>query len=109
MLHGSAGERTEPTLCLWLNDANGFRTSKFKHAVQGMNGDGDLGRATPVRPRAQRISNHSFETADTCLHQGPTRVPGPLLPLHASMLGDALEMLIALRRSSPRHLAQYGS
>jgi hypothetical protein len=33
VLHGSAGGRTEPTPCHCLNDANGFRTSKFKKAI----------------------------------------------------------------------------
>ena len=107
VLHGSVGERTEPTPCLCLSDADGLRASKLKHAVQGMNGDGDLRRATPIRPRAQRIPDHSFEAADGGLHQGPTSVPGPLLPAHASMLGDALEMPIALGRSGLHILAQH--
>jgi hypothetical protein len=108
VLHESAGERTEPAPCLWLNDTNGLRASKLQHAVQGLNGDGDLRRAAVFRPRAQRISNHAFEAADGGLHQRPTLIPGSLLPAHASMLRDALEMPIALRGSSPRHLAQHG-
>jgi hypothetical protein len=49
VLHGSVGGRTEPTPSLCLSDPDGFRASKLKHAVQGMNGDGDLRRATSVR------------------------------------------------------------
>jgi hypothetical protein len=64
VLHGSAGERTEPTHALGSGDAGGLRASKLKHAVQGMNGDGGLGRAAVICPRAQRISNHSFEATD---------------------------------------------
>jgi hypothetical protein len=56
--------RTEPSASLSLSDADGFRASKLKHAVQGMNSDGDLCRATPGRPRAQCISDDSFEPAD---------------------------------------------
>ena len=93
----------EPTPCLCLGDADGLRASKLKHPVQGMNCDGDLGRAAVFRPRAQRVSDHSFKPADGGLHQGSTRVPGPLLPAHASMLGDALEMPIALGRSGLHH------
>ena len=52
--------------------------------------------ATPVRPRAQGIPNHLFKAADGSLHQGSPIVPGPLLPVDAPMLGDALEMSIAL-------------
>ena len=61
VLHGSVGEQTETTSCLCSSDADGLRASKLKHAVQGMNCDGDFGRATPVGPRTQRISNHSLE------------------------------------------------
>jgi hypothetical protein len=74
-----------------LGDADGLRASKLKHSVQGMNGDGDFGRATPIRPRAQAVPNHSFKPADGGLHQSPTRVPGLLLPAHASMLLDAAQ------------------
>ena len=76
VLHGSVGERTEPTPSLCLSDADGLRASKLKHAVQGLNCDGDLRRATLVRPRTQGISDHSFKPADGGLHQGTTRVPG---------------------------------
>ena len=33
-----------------LGDADGLRASKLKHAVEGMNGNGNFGRATPIRP-----------------------------------------------------------
>jgi hypothetical protein len=101
VLHGSVGGRTEPISRLCSGGADGLRPSKLKHAVQGMNGDGDLRQATLVRSRAQRISNHSFEATDGSLHQSPTRVPGRLLPADASMLCDALEMPITLGRCAP--------
>ena len=72
-----------------LGDADGLRASKLKHAVQSMNGDGDLGRAALVRSRAQPIPDHLFKAADGSLHQGSPIVPGPLLPADAPMLGDA--------------------
>jgi uncharacterized protein len=49
VLHGSVGGRTEPAPSLCLSDADGLRAPKLKHAVQGLNGDGDLRRATSVR------------------------------------------------------------
>ena len=61
----SVGGRTEPTPSHCLSDADGLRASKLKHAVQGLNGDSDLRRATPVRPRTQCISDHSFKPADS--------------------------------------------
>ena len=48
-LHRSVGGRTEPTPSHCLSDADGLRASKLKHAVQGLNGDSDLRRATSVR------------------------------------------------------------
>ena len=65
VLHGSVGGRTEPTSSLCVRDADGRRVSKLKHAVQGLNGDSDLRRATPVRPRTQCLSDHSFKPADS--------------------------------------------
>jgi hypothetical protein len=50
VLHGSAGNRTEPAPSLCLSDADGLRASELKHAVQSMNCDGDLSSATPIRP-----------------------------------------------------------
>jgi hypothetical protein len=90
-----------------LSDADGLRASKIKHVVQGLNGNGNLSGAAVFRPRAQGISNHPFKPADGALHQGSTSVPGCLLPTHASMLGDALEVPIALGRSALCHLARY--
>jgi hypothetical protein len=106
-LHGSVGEQTETTSCLCSSDADGLRASEIKHPVQGLNCNGDLSSATSVGPRTQRISNHSLGPAYRRLHQGPTRVPGPLLPAHASMLRDVLEMLIALGRGDLYILTQH--
>src|SRR5215213_3527072 len=89
VLHGLVGGRTEPTPSLCLSDADGLRASKLKHAVQGMNCNGDLSSATALGPRTQRIADHAFKAADSGLYEGTTSVPGPFLPAHASMLGDA--------------------
>ena len=39
-----------PAHALSLGDADGLRASKHKHAVEGMNCNGNFGRATPIRP-----------------------------------------------------------
>jgi hypothetical protein len=83
-------------------------TPTLKHAVQRMNRDGNFDRTKPIRPRAQDIPNYSFQLADGSLHQGSSRVPVPPLPAHASMLGDALEMLIPLGWKGLHSLAQHG-
>jgi hypothetical protein len=85
---------------LSLGSADGYRPPKLEHAVQRTNGDRDLRLATPVRSRAQPIPDHLFEAADGSLHQRSPIIPGPLLPTHPPVLGDALEMPVALGRSS---------
>ncbi len=86
-----------------------FRAPKLKHAVQGSHGNGNLGRTTPVRPRAQRIRDDSFEAADGGLHQGSLIIPGPLLPARTTAFGDASQMLIPLGRSGAGDLVQNSS
>jgi hypothetical protein len=39
-----------PPHSLSLGSADGPRASKLKHAVEGMNCNGNFGRATPIRP-----------------------------------------------------------
>ena len=55
----------EPAPSLCLSDAEGLRASKLEHPVQDIDGDGRLGSAALVRPRAQRVPNHAFESADS--------------------------------------------
>jgi hypothetical protein len=73
VLHGSVGDKTEPTRCLCSSDADGLRASEIEHPVQGLNCNGDLSSTTSVGPRTQRIPDHSFQSADGSLHQSPTR------------------------------------
>ena len=44
------GTALSPLYGFRLSSADGLRASKLKHAVQGMNGNGNFGRATPIRP-----------------------------------------------------------
>ena len=67
--------RIGPNSRLGSCDADGVRASEFQHAVQGMNGDVHLGRLTPVRARAQPVTDHALEPADGGL--GPARVVYP--------------------------------
>ena len=52
LLHGSDCARIECIRSPNSSDADGLRASKLKHAVQGMNGDGDFRGAAVFRPRA---------------------------------------------------------
>src|SRR4051794_28900938 len=63
-----------------------------------MDGEVHLGRPTLVRAGAQPVADHLFPPPDGGLDPSPFVVPGPLLPSHAPVLGNALEMAVALRR-----------
>ena len=106
LLRGSDCARIECTRSRNSGNPDGLRAPKCEHLVQGMNGDGDLRRTTPIRPRAQPVADYSFEAADGRLRQSPTGVPRRLLPAPASMLDDALEMPIALGWGDLYRLAQ---
>ena len=109
VLQGSLGAHTEPTPCPYLSSADSLRASKLEHPVQGINCESDFRPATPVCSRAQCFTDHSFEPAYRCPHKCPASVAGALLPAHASMLGNALEMPVAPGRSGLRFLARHGS
>ena len=64
-----------------------------------MDGDVHLGRATPVRARAQPFTDHLLESADGSLGASPFRVSGRLLPGRSAVLGDELKMAVPLRGS----------
>ena len=51
-------------------DPDILRASQVQHAVQRVDDDGHLGRATPVLAVAERAANHPLELADVSLDQG---------------------------------------
>src|SRR3954452_21252499 len=57
-----------------------------------MDGDVHLGRPTLVHARAQPVADHLFPLPDGGLGSSAFVVPGSLLPSHAPVLGDALEI-----------------
>jgi len=85
---------------LALRDADGDRTSQFQHTVESMDSDVHLGRTTLVRARAQLIADHLVEPAHGSLGSGTDGVAGDFLPSRSSVLGDELQMAIALRGNS---------
>src|SRR3954454_17812110 len=56
-----------------------------------------LGRLTLVRARAQPVADHPFEPADGGLGPGARAVARDLLPGHAAVLGNQLQVSVALR------------
>src|SRR4051794_2241132 len=55
-------------------DTDGLRAAELEHAVQGMDGNGDLGGLMTVRARAERVSNHPLVAGDRYLGQSATIV-----------------------------------
>src|SRR3954463_5382572 len=55
-------------------DADGLRAAELEHAVQGMDGHGDLGGLMTVRARAERVSDHPLVAGDRYLGQSATMV-----------------------------------
>src|SRR5215212_6330394 len=98
VVHGSGTWTQLPQPRLSSSDTDIVRASELQHAVEHMDGDVYLGRPTLVRVRAQPVADHLFPPPDGGLGPSAFVVPGPLLPSHAPMLGDALEMAVALRR-----------
>src|SRR5215207_6680832 len=98
VLHGSGMRAQLPQPCLGSGDADVGRASELQHAVQDLDGDGRLGRPTLVRVRGQPVPDQALVAPNGCLGAGPLRVSGPLLPSHPALLGDELEMAVALCR-----------
>ena len=93
---------------LELCDADGLRAPKFQHAVQSMDDNVHLDHSTLVRARAQPVTDHLFEPADSGFDAGSDVVARRLLPGRASVLGDALQMAVPLRWRGRGRLAGHG-
>src|SRR5215216_1207632 len=90
--------RTEPYPCSGLCDADVLRASQPQHSVQHADSDGHLARLSPVRLEAQPVTDDALPSRDVSLHQSAPVVARGFLPSHAAVLGNGLEMLVALRR-----------
>src|SRR5215212_9028228 len=98
VVHGSGTWTQLPQPRLGSSDADIARASELQHAVERLDGDVHLGRPTLVRAGAQPVADHLFPPPDGGLGPSAFVVPGPLLPSHAPVLGDAVEMAVARRR-----------
>src|SRR5919205_1124875 len=58
--------------------------------------------------RAQPVPDHLFPSANGGLSPGSFRVPGRFLPSHPALLGNVLEVAVALRRLALSRLARHG-
>src|SRR3954471_21531394 len=88
-------------------DADRFRASHLQHAVQDRDGDVDLGGLTLVCAHAQPVADHPLEAADCGFGQRPAVIAGGLLPAHPALLGNKLEVAVALCRRGFGRLARH--
>jgi len=100
VLHGPGGRTQQPQPCLRSGGADVVRASKLRHAAERTDGDVHLGRPTVIGAQAQSVPNHPFEPADCGFGSRPRRVAGRLLPGHVAVLGDLLQVAVALRGRS---------
>src|SRR5215207_8687201 len=100
-------ERNDPSPVLGSCDADVFRASQLQHAVQDLDGDVRLGRPTLVRVRAQPVPDHALVPADGGLGSGTPVISRRLLPSHPALLGNELEMAVALCRRGLGRLARH--
>ena len=89
-------------------DADGNRASQLQHAVERMDGNVHLGRATFVRARAQPVTDYLLEPANGRLGPGSLHVAGRFLLGCTPVLGDAVQMAISLRGRGLSRLARHG-
>ena len=73
--------------------------SELQHPVLDIGSDGHFRCLTPLRARAESISDHPLVSANRRFDQGAPIVPAPLLPAHAAVISDLLKMPISLRRA----------
>src|SRR4029079_10725882 len=78
-------------------EADVVRASQLQHAIEHVDSDVHLGRPALIRVRAQPVADHLFPSRDGSLGPGALRVPGRPLPGPAALLGDMLEVAVALR------------
>src|SRR3954453_2616442 len=89
-------------------DADVLRASQLQHAVQDVDRHVHLRRPTLIRMRVQPVANHLLPSADGSLGPGAVCVPRRCLPGRAPVLGDELEVAVALRRRALSRLAWHG-
>ena len=99
--------RSYPNPRCGSGDTDGDRASKLQHAVEDMEGDIHLGCPAPVRARAQAVTDHLLEPADSRFGPGSLRVAGGVLPGCPSVFGDAVQMAVPLRGRSLGRLARH--
>ena len=81
--------------CRRSGNADGIRASEIEHAIENLDGDGDLSGLGLVGVEAQAIADDALPTPDLALHARPHIVAAVPLPSHPASLVDRLEVAVA--------------
>src|SRR3712207_3696460 len=111
VLHGSACGRSEPVLASVhaMRTDSGRPSSSMRFSTPTAMATSVACRPSVCERSVSPITRyHPFVAADCRLDQGAEVVAGRLLPSHAAMLGDGLQMPVALRRRGLGRLAEHG-
>src|SRR6476661_5685592 len=76
--------RKKPLSCRRSGNMDGIRVSEIEHAVENLDGDGDLGDLSLVGVEAQAIADDALPTPDLALHASSKIVAAVPLPSHAA-------------------------
>ena len=87
-------------------DADGIRASKVEHAVENLDGDGDLSGLGLVGVEAQAIADDALPAPDLALHARPHIVAAVFLPSHSASRLDRLDVPVALGGRGLRSLTE---
>jgi hypothetical protein len=107
VLHGPGVQTHSPQPRSGSGDADRDRASQLQHTIEGMDSDLNLGRPALVLVRAQPVSDHLFPARHRRLGASARVVARSLLPPHTPVLGNALEVAVALRRRALGRLARH--
>jgi hypothetical protein len=107
LLHGSACRTQQAQPHLNSFDSDRDRASHLQHPVQHPDSDGNFGGTTLILMKAQAITDHLLITSDGGLNPAACVVARHLLPAHAALLGDTLQMAVALCGRGLGRLAQH--
>jgi hypothetical protein len=70
--------------------------SKVEHSVEDLGGDGDLGGPSLVAVEAQPVPDDLLPARELALDAGPFVIAAVPLPGHPPLVGDPLDVAVAL-------------
>jgi len=108
VVHGPGTRAHWPQPSPGPGKADAARASELQHPVEHMGGDRHLGRAALVHMRAKPVADHLFPSAHSGFDPGVFVVSRRILPRHAPVFGDDLQVAVALGWRGLGRVARHG-